>query len=180
MNNAQALILSLARRHAPQADAVLEVGCGRSRFLPVVASRYPAAQLTGIDNSQRAIETQSRQSEPRITYVLSAIEHTPFDDGSFDVALACKSFHHWSGKQQGLDELARLLRPGGVAVIADPFTDGPLRHEWFNRLNEAIDGGKFTHVEDFRRMCGRAGLSIVDKEFVPGSAKTMSAFVIAK
>jgi ubiquinone/menaquinone biosynthesis C-methylase UbiE len=43
----------------------------------------------------------------------------PFTDARFDRALAVNSLHHWPDAAQSLRELRRVLKPGGVLVIAE-------------------------------------------------------------
>jgi SAM-dependent methyltransferase len=43
----------------------------------------------------------------------------PFSPGSFDVVVSASSFHYWPAPARGLEELRRVLRPGGHLIITD-------------------------------------------------------------
>jgi ubiquinone/menaquinone biosynthesis C-methylase UbiE len=43
----------------------------------------------------------------------------PFPKGSFDLVISTLSMHHWADPKAGLTEIARLLRPGGRALVWD-------------------------------------------------------------
>ncbi|MCL2492093.1 MAG: class I SAM-dependent methyltransferase [Coriobacteriia bacterium] len=182
MNQLQRQMLDEARGRRPDATMILEVGCGQGAFLNQLTDVYPSAELVGIDISAQAIEAARRRSFPStpIQWHVASVEHLPFSDETFDVVFAGKTMHHWENKQRALSQIARVLKDEGLLVLGDPFTDGPLRSPWFNRLNERLDGGTFTSLEDLKSMLAQARLHLVTKQFVPWSGKTLSVCVISK
>ena len=62
-----------------------------------------------------------------VTFIVGSAEALPFADSSFDGATASMTVHHWRDAERGLAELARVLRPGGRAAIADIDLPGSLR-----------------------------------------------------
>lgn len=67
---------------------------------------------------------------PASAPVLSAVaEALPFDDDSFDAAMAVLSDHHWRDREQGLRELQRVARHRVVLFNADP---GRFDEFWFS------------------------------------------------
>jgi SAM-dependent methyltransferase len=97
---------------------VLEVGCG-----PGWASEWIARELgagvVAIDQSERMVElTRARGLDARV----GDVQALPFEDGSFDAALAAWMLYHVPDLDLGLSELARVLRPGGRLVAV---TNGP-------------------------------------------------------
>ncbi len=97
---------------------IVDVGCGTGRLLRAVAVRWPQAQLAGIDPAAGMI-AQARRLTPQAMFALAAAEALPFADGSVDLVLSSLSLHHWADPQQGLYEVARILRPGGCLCLAD-------------------------------------------------------------
>ena len=110
------------------ADAVLDVGCGiggPGRFL---AERF-GCTVTGIDllPSRVAVaEELTRRTglASRVTYRVTDLASTPFDDASFDQAWMLDVGVHVRDKAAMFTELARVLRPGGLLVMHDQ--TGPL------------------------------------------------------
>jgi ubiquinone/menaquinone biosynthesis C-methylase UbiE len=114
--------LATAAEGAPQ--HVLDVGCGTGYLLRALAERYPGAQsLSGIDAAPNMIETAQRSTaDKRLTFATGVAEHLPCDDASMDLLVSSTSFDHWSDQGRGLEECARVLRPGGHLVLVDQFS----------------------------------------------------------
>jgi ubiquinone/menaquinone biosynthesis C-methylase UbiE len=115
--------LALARL-AP-GEAVLDVGCGTGTLALEAARRVGRiGRVAGIDPSGVQIaRAQAKAARTRlpVTFQTGVIEQLSFPDQSFDVVLATLMMHHLPKplKQQGLAEIARVLKPGGRVVIAD-------------------------------------------------------------
>jgi ubiquinone/menaquinone biosynthesis C-methylase UbiE len=106
-------------------DAVLEVGCGTGALsLDAYRRVGPSGLVAGIDPAPRQIAraraNAARQVWP-IDFRLAAIEQLPFVDAAFDAVLSTFMLHHLPGdlKLRGLQEVARVLRPGGRLVVLD-------------------------------------------------------------
>jgi ubiquinone/menaquinone biosynthesis C-methylase UbiE len=154
-----AALKALTAAGGPPQD-VLDVGCGTGRLLEAAADRWGRAQLTGVDLSEKMITEAQRKHEgdPRFSFKQGDASALPFVAASFDVAFSTMSFHHWRDQASGIREVARVLRPGGLFVLADVdapfiFAIGPLL-SW-------IDGSKFRAPADIRRLLEGAELSVV-------------------
>jgi SAM-dependent methyltransferase len=98
-----------ARIHAALGDArtVVNVGAGAGSYEP--ADRWVLA----VEPSA----TMRAQRPPTAAPALDArAEALPFDDDSFDAAMACVTIHHWQDLDAGLRELRRVAR-GAVAIL---------------------------------------------------------------
>jgi ubiquinone/menaquinone biosynthesis C-methylase UbiE len=106
-------------------DQVLDVGCGTGT-LAIEAQRRvgSAGRVVGIDPGAeqiaRARAKVARRDLP-IAFQVGVVEQLAFPDQMFDVVLSTLMMHHLSVslKAQGLEEIARVLKPGGRLVIAD-------------------------------------------------------------
>jgi SAM-dependent methyltransferase len=91
---------------------VLEVGCGEGELAARVADEL-AVQVVAIDQSPRMVElARGRGVDARV----GDVQTLPFEDESFDVAVAAWVLFHVPDLDRGFSELARVLRPGLVAV----------------------------------------------------------------
>jgi ubiquinone/menaquinone biosynthesis C-methylase UbiE len=114
----------LALHAAPRPRRILDVGCGTGYLLRQLAARTPAAiQLVGIDAAPAMIETaESLAEDRRLRFETGEAEQLPYPQGTFDLLVSTTSFDHWANQRAGLEECARVLRPGGHLVLADQFS----------------------------------------------------------
>jgi len=98
--------------------AVLDIGCGTGRLLRRMHARWPAASLKGVDLAEGMV-AQARRQTPSATIFQAPAEHLPLEDGSVELVTSTTSFHHWSDQAAGVREAARVLRRGGLFVLAD-------------------------------------------------------------
>ena len=98
---------------------VLDVGCGTGELLRRLRAKYPNAVLAGIDPVEEMLavakEKLSAKEDLRIGYA----DSLPWPSASFDVVLSCNMFHYISHPIEALQEMGRVLRPGGVLVMTD-------------------------------------------------------------
>jgi ubiquinone/menaquinone biosynthesis C-methylase UbiE len=121
--------LQLALQLLPQARRVLDVGCGTGRLLRHARQCYPTAELVGVDLAGRMVAAASAvtSSKLAVRYVHARAERMPFSDGVFDLVFATLSLRHWTNPPAGIAEVARVLTPNGVVVLADIFRSCPRR-----------------------------------------------------
>ena len=114
-------------------ERVLDVGCGRGLLLAGAAKMVPDGRGTGIDvwsnvdmggNSEQATlhNLQLEGVSERCELVSAGAQAMPFADGSFDVVVSNLCLHNIYDKTtrvQAVEEIARVLRPGGVALLSD-------------------------------------------------------------
>jgi len=101
---------------------VLDVGCGVGGTSRYLAKKLPDADVTGITLSpnqvKRATELAVEQDVPNAKFtVMNALE-MEFPDNSFDVVWACESGEHMPDKEAYINEMMRVLKPGGKFVMA--------------------------------------------------------------
>jgi ubiquinone/menaquinone biosynthesis C-methylase UbiE len=97
---------------------LLEVGCGLGTDLLEFAKG--GALVTGVDLTPQSIELVKKRfafANIPVDARVSDAEHLPFDDNSFDVVYSFGVLHHTPNTQQSIDEVFRVLKPGGKIVI---------------------------------------------------------------
>ncbi len=98
---------------------VLDVGSGIGRHAQYLASE--GFQCTGIDASEAGLayaREQAASAGLEIDYRQAPFYELPFAAASYDAAIAWNVVYHGDGDiaQRGIDEIARILRPGGLFV----------------------------------------------------------------
>jgi SAM-dependent methyltransferase len=106
---------------------ILDIGCGTGFFLNVLQAKKPIWRLQGVDLSADSVRIAREQG-------LAVTEgdgegRLPFPDGTFDVVYAGEVIEHVFSPDDFLDEVARVLRPGGRFVLSTPNLCA-----WFNRV----------------------------------------------
>ncbi len=107
-------IYELLRDHAIEPDCrVLDLGCGTG----IVSARLSAAGclVTGADPSEPML-AYARSHVPQAKFVVATAEHLPFEACAFDAATCAQAFH-WFDQRRALEELARVVRPGGTLAV---------------------------------------------------------------
>ncbi|MHB1137356.1 MAG: class I SAM-dependent methyltransferase [Microthrixaceae bacterium] len=110
----------------PSSAEVLEIGCGDNAEAWDLAGR--GLSVTSIDISPVAVEAaRSRAADEgltRLRFEEMNAEALTFADGSFDAVIGSGILHHLD-LALGVPEVARVLRPGGVAVFLEPLGLNP-------------------------------------------------------
>jgi SAM-dependent methyltransferase len=116
----QALIDDVLTRWIPTGAVVLEIGPGGGRWSEALAQR--ASRLLLVDVTERTLDLcrERFRDDTSIQYVLSSGSDLPgVEDGSLDAVWSFDVFVHLAPADQAdyLEEIARVLGPGGVAVL---------------------------------------------------------------
>jgi SAM-dependent methyltransferase len=123
------LTVDFARLRVDPGDRVLDLGCGAGRHAFEVLRR--GARVVALDTSEaelrqvramcaamaRAGEVPPGGSAAVVTGDATAM---PFPDGWFDTVIAAEVLEHIPADQAAMNEIARVLRPGGVAAVTVP------------------------------------------------------------
>ena len=94
---------------------VLDVGCGPGALTSELVRRLGRCAVCAIDPSESFVEA-ARGRNPGVDVKRAAAEQLPFPDAEFDASLAQLVVHFMSDPAEGLAEMARVTRPGGVVA----------------------------------------------------------------
>lgn len=108
--------------------AMLDVAAGTGRFLSFVKDNWPKLKATALDLSPQYLEQARKALKPwrDVTYVEANAEAMPFAYKSQDIVTAIYLFHELPPKvrQVVANEIARVLKPGGIFVFVDSIQPG--------------------------------------------------------
>ena len=121
------------RDHAEDGMKVLEVGCGPGSFAEDlvgldVTCLDPSAEMLRVAKKRVDSARKARGEEPA-QYVEAIAESIPLPDDTFDRVFCLFSFRDFQDKKKGLEEIFRVLKPGGQLVICDAG-----KANWFHGL----------------------------------------------
>jgi ubiquinone/menaquinone biosynthesis C-methylase UbiE len=102
----------------------LDLGCGAGQLVLGLACQAPDLHVTGIDLSETLLADAKRSAqqfglEERVDFRPGNVEKIPFPDQSLDLVVSTLSLHHWIDPVRVLDEIERVLKPGGAFYIFD-------------------------------------------------------------
>lgn len=158
----------------PFAD-LLDAGCGTGAMLGIFKKDYPNKNYTGIDMSEKMIETAKKKHPVGIQFITGDCESLPFPNDSFDAVTCSMSFHHYPDPQKFFMGLQRVLRPGGRLILRD-MASGNGFVMWFinhieipiaNRVLKKGDVHCYTQ-NDILRLCTASGLKLEKYEVRKG------------
>lgn len=109
---------------------ILDVGTGPGWLLMKLYEQSSKLRVTGVDVSSGMVSKARKNiKQVGLSDVIEmkqgSVDALPFDDKTFDVVVSTGSIHHWKKPETGLNEVHRILKPGGYALIYDIVSDTP-------------------------------------------------------
>ena len=106
---------------------VLDFGCGIGSSIEKVIKFNPK-KITGIDISEvsiRKAKNKVKETESEIELLVDNCEQTKFNSNNFDIVYGTGILHHLN-MSMCLDEIKRVLKPGGKLIFIEPLGTNPL------------------------------------------------------
>jgi SAM-dependent methyltransferase len=150
-------------------ESVVDVGCGPGALTTELVARVGPSSVAAIDPSPPFVAALQARL-PAVDVRAGTAEELPYDDDTFDAALAQLVVHFMSDPIAGLREMGRVTRPGGVVAACVWDHDGgdtPLSLCWTvaRELDPAavdesgLAGARQGHLE---QLCAEAGLTAIE------------------
>ncbi len=99
---------------------VVEIGSGRGGGANYIAKHLNPNNYIGIDLAQNAVDLANKNySLPNLTFLQGSAEAIPLPDQSVDVVLNVESCHSYGSVPLFLNEVKRVLKPGGHFLMVD-------------------------------------------------------------
>jgi ubiquinone/menaquinone biosynthesis C-methylase UbiE len=147
--------------------ALLDVACGPGVVTAALAPT--AASVVAFDATEQMLEkARARCAKAGLSNVVfksGDAENLPFADAEFDGVVTRLAIHHFAQPQRALDEMFRVLRPGGSAVIVDAVSsedaDESALHNAIERLRDPSHV-RMLPASELDAGVGRAGFRSVE------------------
>jgi ubiquinone/menaquinone biosynthesis C-methylase UbiE len=156
-----------------EGSRVLEIGCGTGNYIRAIADAT-GASCTGVDPSREMLRRarssfglpSSRRDaadRPEVTFIEARAEDLPLADRQFDLVYSVDVIHHVEDRDAAARETARVLKPGGTAMVVTESEDD-LRHRtphvtYFPDI-VAVELARYPSIAEIETELRAAGLEI--------------------
>jgi ubiquinone/menaquinone biosynthesis C-methylase UbiE len=158
-------------------DRVLDVACGPGNFTRDFAAAAGGEGLVvGLDASGPMLATAVRETEgDSVAYVRGDAGALPFRDATFDAVCCFAALYLIEEPMRALEEIVRVLAPGGRVALLASCNRGPLPARVSNAVVRGLSGVRVFGRDELTRALADAGLVEVEQrvaglaQFVSGS-----------
>ncbi len=122
--------LEVIEQTLPLSDAqILELGCGRAWMTRILAETFSPKQIiaTEVDRVQHE-KNLLIDDLPQVKFIYASAADIDLPNACVDIVIMLKSLHHVpvDHMDQAMNEISRVLKPGGLAYISEPVYEGDL------------------------------------------------------
>lgn len=156
----------------------LSLGTGEGDYDAMIAQYCEQLTACDINAADVAFAKALNANIQNIDYQVENALELSFADNSFDLLVSVEVIEHVGQPARMTKEIARVLKPGGIAFITFPSQDFPMTYDPINRLNKgqrkiAQGAYAFGHEyliapNDFRQWLQQNGLTILSEENLSG------------
>lgn len=118
----------------PKGSRILDISCGTGYGLSLLTGK--GHELIGIDLSEKmiALAQENLTDSIDVTLMLAEVDAIPFKDASFDYVISMEAFHHYPDQKNALQEMYRVLKPGGMLILSDMEIGSKSLHWMFSKM----------------------------------------------
>lgn len=110
-----------------QGARIIELGCGSAKHTRQIAETHAPESILACEVDRIQLDKNRAITDlPAVRFVDAGAEAIPAGDASADIVMMFKSLHHVPVESMAtaMQEIARVLRPGGLAYISEPIYAG--------------------------------------------------------
>lgn len=163
---------TIALMHIKPADRILDLGCGTGWASRRLARIATAGEITGIDVADEMLRRaeQASQGIRNVRYLWGSAEKIPATDHSFDKVLSIESFYYYADQGKALDELRRVMKPGGrLFILINLYKDNHYSLRWVQELKVPVQA--FSEAE-YIELLKKHGFTAVEAQRIPDRSPT--------
>lgn len=152
---------------------ILDIGCGGGAALKNLETRYPGAVIYGIDYSPVSVETATEYNreavaEGHMRIMMGSVSELPYGDDMFDLVISVESYFFWPDINEDMEQIRRVLKPGGTVLIIAEMYDGYEFSEFEKEVKNRYEM-KFLSPERFEELYKSLGFTNVEVHTKEGS-----------
>lgn len=152
-------------------QTVLDLGCGTGTLSTMIKKACPGIDLTGCDADPAVLkqaESKTRSKDLNVSFDHAFSDALPYEPESFDRVFSTLMFHHLEpiGKRVTLNEIRRVLKPGGEFHLADFGVPMGWIQAQLSRIVVLIDGKRTTTANfkgELKDLIKASGFSEVER-----------------
>ena len=119
-------------------ERALDLCCGSGALTRELSRQTPRAEVVGADFSSQMLDI-ARRKDPKHQYIEADALALPFENESFDAVSVAFGVRNFENTKEGLDEIARVLKPKGRLLVLEFMRPtNPLLGRFFGVFNAAL------------------------------------------
>ena len=139
---------------------MLDVGCGGGFTIRRLLKRSKGAMVYGIDISEESVAKAKKVNtdvlDQQVFVTLGSAEKLPYEDGKFDLVTAVETVYFWPNLPNCLQEVRRVLKPGGKFAILVEVVDSD------SKWTSIVEGMTAYSPEDLKKLLDDAGFTLTE------------------
>ena len=136
---------------------MLDIGCGGGATLKRLLKRSKNSQVYGIDISEESVAKARKENaallDKRVFVTQGSAEELPYKDETFDLVTAVETVYFWPNLPDCLQEVCRVLKPGGKFAIMVEVVDND------SKWTDLCDGMTAYSPEQLKQLLDDAGFA---------------------
>lgn len=157
-------------------DKVLDLSCGAGWATRLLAKSVPRGSVIGVDLSDQMIvhARESSKEFSNIEYRVGSAEQIPAEDNSFDKVLSVEAFYYYPDQDRALDELRRVLKPGGnLFILINLYKDNAYSLRWVKELAVPVHARS---ESEYLELITRHGFTRAEARRIPDPSPTPDTY----
>jgi len=167
MNSSHSKLTDWGLEHTKidQNFTILDVGCGGGRTIQKLAAQASRGKIYGVDYAEGSVAMSRKKNADsiqagRVKIKRASVSQLPFADNKFDLATAIETQYYWPNLPNDMQEILRVLKPGGtLLIIAEVYKTGS-RNNVLSPVMKFL-GSSSLSADDQRALFSQAGFQEV-------------------
>jgi Methylase involved in ubiquinone/menaquinone biosynthesis len=157
---------ALARMPVEPGDTVVDLGCGSGYALRALRETAEIGQGYGLDGAPEMVRNaDDYTADSAIGFLVGEFGDLPFADDIVDHIFSMEAFYYASDPVHTLEEIRRVLRPGGTFYCAvNYYEENEASHDWQDNIG--IEMTRWNRAE-YRAAFREAGLAVAEQDTIP-------------